>query len=62
MSATWVYKVQPIIDGGGQIEDDFNKLGEKGWELVTVMYHPNPKSVNAEASTPYFGIFKKLKD
>jgi len=59
----WEYKVVPILDNDGlsnlaKLQDEFNKYGLDGWELVEVL-RKSPKGVGWLSNTEE--IFMVLK-
>ena len=56
----WEYKMVNLPKGGNTIVDKFNRMGEQGWELVSIIHHSNPAEWCAESDrTEFFALFKK---
>lgn len=48
----WEYMVIELVGGTMGTEVDFNKLGEEGWELVTMEHRPHNSNTFAYFKRP----------
>jgi hypothetical protein len=64
MADKWVYNVIPFpeksnFSGSGALIDELNKMGNDGWELVSIINHPDSEKFYFNAKTPFFAVLKK---
>lgn len=60
--AQWEYKVTPLPNGYEKMTARLKELGDGGWELVSVVYHANPRVVDdhIKSEEHLLAYFKKL--
>ena len=59
--AIWSYQIRPLSTSIGEAEKQLIHLGEDGWELVSILHHPNPTDFMATVGIVNSGLFAFLK-
>jgi len=55
----WEYDIVELELGINIVKEVLSRLGKEGWELVDIIHYPNPREFKSDASSPYFGYFKR---
>jgi hypothetical protein len=64
MNEKWAYDVIPFpekssFSGCSALIDKLNVMGSNGWELVSIINHPDPDKFYTNSKNPFFAILKK---
>jgi len=64
MNDKWMYDIIPFPEKAsfsscGALIDKLNTMGSDGWELISVINHPEPDKFYYNSKNPFFAILKK---